>query len=97
MSFNDKIIARHLAARLAQTIPSFQNIGINFKTNSNMVHCQKLPPYSNISKKCLLYLHEKLKIINGLRPDKLLNRRSKLTSQCCHASKFLLPNYKTNH
>ena len=55
---------------------------------------KKVPPYSNISKKCLMSLHEKLEIINYPRPDELLNKRSELISKCCHANKFLLRNYK---
>ena len=57
---------------------------------------KKVPPYSNISKKCLLCLH-KLEIINYPRPDELLNKRSELISKCRHANKFLLRNYKTKH
>ena len=34
---------------------------------------EKVPPYSNISKKCLLCLHTKLEIINYPQPDELLN------------------------
>ena len=55
---------------------------------------EKLPPYSNISKKCLLCLHEKLEIINYPRPDELLNKRSELISKCWNANKFLLRSYK---
>ena len=58
---------------------------------------KKVPPYSNISKKCLLCLHEKLEIINYPRPEELLNKRSELISKCRHANKFLLRNYKTKH
>ena len=58
---------------------------------------KRVPPYSNISKKCLLCLHEKLKIINYPRPEELLNKRSELISKCRHANKFLLRNYKTKH
>ena len=62
-----------------------------------MVHCQKgtalfiakkVLPYSNISKKCLLCLHEKLKIINYPLPEELLNKRAELISKCRHANKF---------
>ena len=49
---------------------------------------KKVLPYSNISKKCLPRLHEKLEIINYPRPDKLLNKRSELISKCRHANKF---------
>ena len=58
---------------------------------------RKVPPYSNISKMCLLRLHEKLEIINYPRPEELLNKRSELISNCRHANKFLLRNYKTKH
>ena len=52
---------------------------------------------SNISKKCLLCIHEKLEIINYPRPDELLNKRSELISKCHHANKFLMHNYNTKH
>ena len=58
---------------------------------------KKVPPYSNISKKCLLCLHEKLEMINYPRPEELLNKRCELISKCRHASKSLLRNYKTKH
>ena len=55
---------------------------------------KKVRPYSNISKGCLLCLHEKLEIINYPRPEELLNKRSELISKCWHANKYLLRNYK---
>ena len=58
---------------------------------------KKVRPYSNISKRCLLCLHEKLQIINYPQPDESLNKRSELISKCRHANKFLLRNYKTKH
>ena len=59
---------------------------------------KKVPPYSNISKKCLLCFYKKRKIVfNYLRPDELLNKRSELILKCCYANKFLLRNYKANH
>ena len=57
----------------------------------------KVPPYSNIFKKFLLCLHEKLKIVNFPRPDELLNKRSELIFKCCRPDNFLLRNYKTKH
>ena len=42
-------------------------------------------------------LYEKLEIINYLRPDQLLNKRSELISKCRHANKFLQRNFKTNY
>ena len=58
---------------------------------------KSVPSYSNISKKCLLYLHEKLEIINFEDQDHLLNKRSELISKCRHANKCLLRNYKANN
>ena len=58
---------------------------------------KKVPPYSNISKKCLLCLHEKLEIINHPRPNELLNKRSELIYKCGHANTFLLRSYKLKH
>ena len=49
---------------------------------------KKVPPYSYISKKCLLCLHEKLKIINYPRPEEVLNKRFKLISKCSNANEF---------
>ena len=46
----------------------------------------------NITKRCLLCLHEKLAIITFKDQDNLLNKRSKLR----HENKFLLSNYKSN-
>ena len=43
---------------------------------------KKVLTYSNISKKCLLCLHEKLEIINYPPPDELLNKRSEFMSKC---------------
>ena len=47
---------------------------------------KKVPPYSNICKRCLLCLHENFEIINYARPDELLNKRSALISRCRHAN-----------
>ena len=58
---------------------------------------KKVPPYSNISKRCLLCLHEKFKRINYPRPEELLNKRSQLISRYQHANKFFLRHYKTKH
>ena len=64
--------------KIAQTVPRFQKYlgtkrNIKFKPDSSIVHCQKVPPYSNISKKCLLCLHKKLEILI------ILNQRNYLT------------------
>ena len=52
--------------------------------------------YSNISKKYLLCLHEKLEIVNFEDQDHLLNKRSELISKCSYANKYLLRNQKAN-
>ena len=57
---------------------------------------KSVPSYSNISEKGLLCLHEKLEIVNFEDQDHLLHRRSELISQCRHANKYLLRNYKAN-
>ena len=57
--------------------------------------CQAAP-YSNISKRCLLSLHEKL--ANTLYPncEELLNKKSEKISKHCHLNKFLLMNFNSN-
>ena len=55
-----------------------------------------VPPYSNISKKCLLCLYEKLEIVTYQNQKELLNKRSELLCKCRHANKFLLKNYTGN-
>ena len=53
-----------------------------------------VPPYSNISKRCLLCLEEKMHIIEFPDQKKLSNKRSELVNKCRHQNKFLLKNYK---
>ena len=55
---------------------------------------KNVPAYSNISKRCLLYLHETLAIITFKDQDNLLNKRPELMNKFCHENKFLLNNYK---
>ena len=50
-------------------------------------------PYSNISKKCLLCLHEKLVIITYSRQHELSSKRSGLFLKCRHENKYLLENF----
>ena len=52
-------------------------------------------PYSNISKKCLLCLYQKLEIVIYQNQKELLNKRSELLCKCHHANKFHL-NYTGN-
>ena len=57
---------------------------------------KSVPSYSNVSKKCLLCLHEKFEILNYPNQKELLNKRSELISKCRHVNKYLLSNYKAN-
>ena len=43
--------------------------------------------YSNITKSCMLCLHEKFQILNYPNQDYLLNKRSELVSKCRHINK----------
>ena len=52
-----------------------------------------VPAYSNISKRCLLCLNEKLLIATYPDQKQLLNKRSELIAKCRHENKFLC---KTN-
>ena len=56
---------------------------------------KQVPLYSNITKRCMLFLQEKSEIIKYPRPGELLNKQSELVSKCCHANKYLLWNYKS--
>ena len=55
-----------------------------------------VPSYSNITKSCMLCLHEKFEILTYSNQDELLNKRSELVSKCRHIYKYLLSNYKSN-
>ena len=57
---------------------------------------KSVPGYLNISKRCMLCLHEKYEILNYPDQEELLNKRSELVSKCRHVNKFLLSNYKSN-
>ena len=56
-----------------------------------------VPGYSNISKRCLLCLTEKVLIATYENPGELLNKRPELMAKCRHDNKFLLSNYKSNN
>ena len=57
---------------------------------------KSVPSYSNITKNCMLCLHEKFEILTYSNQDELLNKRSELVSKCCHINKYLLSNSKAN-
>ena len=64
-------------------------------TYTDMVY-RRVPSYSNITKSCMLCLHEKFEILTYPNQDELLNKRSELVSKCRHINKYLLSNYKAN-
>ena len=53
-------------------------------------------PYSNITKCCLLCLHERLIISLNPNPKELLNKRTEMISKFHHQNKFLLMNFNSN-
>ena len=57
---------------------------------------KRVPAYSNITKKRLLCLHEKLEIVDYPHPEELLFKRSELVSRRWHPKNYLLNNYKAN-
>ena len=57
---------------------------------------KQVPSYLNITKKCLLCLHEKFEILNYPNPVETLNNRSELVSKCRHSNKYLLKNFISN-
>ena len=57
---------------------------------------KSVPSYSNITKSCMLFLHEKFEILTYPNRDELLNKRSELFSKCHHIIKYLLSSYKAN-
>ena len=57
---------------------------------------KSVPFYSDITKSCMLWLHEKFEILTNANQDELLNKRSELVSECCGNNKYLLSNYEHN-
>ena len=49
--------------------------------------------YWNITKRCLMYLHEKSEILYNPNTDELLNKPFELIAKCHHGNKYLLCNY----
>ena len=67
---------------------SFQQT--KFRTYPGKFWAQK--SYNQTSKRCLLYLNEKLEI--ALHKDhNILNKRSEVISKCRHRNKYILANY----
>ena len=57
---------------------------------------KSVPSYSNITKICMLCLHEEFEILTTPNQDELLSKRSELVSNCCHVNKYL-SYYKDNN
>lgn len=57
---------------------------------------KKAPAYNNITKKCLLCLHEKVAIISHKPQKNLLNKKSEIISKCRHENKYLLSEFIPN-
>ena len=53
-------------------------------------------PYTNLTKRCYLCLHEKLAILMYPNQSELLNQRSELVSKYQHENKFLLKKFNSN-
>ena len=61
--------------------------------NLNWSILKTAPAYTNITKRCLLCLSEKLAIVTYPNEEALLNKRSEMISKCRHENAFLLRNY----
>ena len=66
------------------------------KKHKETLSLKSVPWYSNIIKKRLLCLHEKLEIVDYPNQEELLNKQSELISKCHNVKKYLLSNYKSN-
>ena len=71
-----------------------ETLDINPNLKWSVVRCAT--PYSNISKKCLLCLYEKLVVITYPRQHNLLNKRLELFCKCRHENKCFLKNFRVN-
>ena len=71
---------------------------VKHNTTLNLMWCtvKSDPGYSNIIKRCMLFLHKKYEILNYPDQEELLNKRLELVSKCRYDNKFLLSNYKSN-
>ena len=66
----------------------------NETPNLNWEIVRSVPAYSNITKRCMLCIYEKLLIATYPNQEELLNKRSELVSKCRHENRFLLKNFK---
>ena len=72
---------------------------VKHNISPNLMWCilKSVQGYSNISKRCMLCLHEKYEILNYSDQEKLLIKRLEFVSKCRHVNKFLLSNYKPSN
>lgn len=91
-SFNHKRYAKETC--LSKYIWELKDEGID-NPILNWTIVKSAPTYTNISKRCLLCLQEKLEIITYTDPNELLNKKDETISKCRHENEFLLLNYKS--
>ena len=97
--YNHKLSFKHKRYSNKITFPSYM---LHLKSVSSekpnlkwsVLRCA--PPYSNISKKCLLCWYEKLEIVTYQNQKELLNKRCELLCICCNPNMFLLKNHTGN-
>ena len=97
--YNHKLSFKHKRSSNKTTLSSYMwhLKSVSSKTsNLKWSILRWVPPYSNISKKSLLCLYEKLKIFTYQNQKELLNERAEVLSRCHHANKFLLKSYTGN-
>ena len=97
--YNHKNLFNHKRYSHETTLSSYvwhlnETLDINPNFKWSVVRCAT--PYSNISKKCLLCLFEKLVVITYPRQHNLLHKRSELFCKCCHENKCFLKNVRVN-
>ena len=97
--YNHKNSFNHKQYSHVATLSSFvwhlkETLDVNPNLKWSVVRCAT--SYSNISKKCRLYLYEKLVIITYPRQQELLDKRSELFCKCRHENKYLLKNFRVN-
>ena len=97
--YNHKKSFNHKRYSHATTLSSYvwdlkETLDATPMLNWSAVRCAT--PYLNISKKCLLCLHEKLVIIIYPRQHELLNKRSELFCKWRHENKYLSKKFRAN-
>ena len=78
------------STKLSKHIWTLKDNNTNFTINWSI--SATAPAYSHKSKRCHLYLTEKLYLVRAKKPS-LLNKRTELISKCRHENKFYLANF----